>query len=196
MIILDAEYAEIAILQDGNKFRVEKFERDDGLCKRIIDISKAFWENRVLPAKEAYAKKVEAEKQGNIREIEKYESIIQQYEPEPDNSESYTEFMNERFLKQRESIDGTIDMYDLCKRDKVLNGLKSIIDDERTGIKNKLVKELTVESAEVIDFGKMGSVTWSERKGAKSRTFNNRIRELPGDDQLMQEFLKLNLDCY
>lgn len=196
MIILECDYAEIAILKDGNEFFVEKYSRDEGLCEKIIEISKAFWENRVLPAKEAFRKKQEAEKVGNMSEIEKWDAEIQKYEPEPDHSEAYNEFMNERFLKERESIEGTIEMYDLCKRDKVLNGIKGVINDERTGIKNVLVKKLTESGAEMIDFGRVGSVDWSERKGAKNRTFNNRIKENPTDEQLMKEFLKLNLDCY
>jgi len=89
-----------------------------------------------------------------------------------------------------------MELYDLCKRDKVLNGLKGLIDEERTGIKNFLVKELTLKGAEVIDFGKVGNVTWSERKGAKNRTFNNRIKESPTEEQLMEEFKKIDLDCY
>jgi putative phage-type endonuclease len=196
MIILETDYAEIAILKDGNEFTVEKIQRDESLCQRIIDISKSFWYNLVVPAKEAQEKKAEAEKSGNMAEVEKWDAEIQRHEPEPDNSEAYTAFMNEKFLKTRESIEGTMAYYDLAKKDKVLNGLKGIIDDERTGIKNILVKDLTLAGAEMIDFGRLGTVDWSERKGAKSRTFNNRIREKPSEEQLMAEFKKLNLECY
>uniref|UniRef100_A0A6M3LRC5 Putative exonuclease n=1 Tax=viral metagenome TaxID=1070528 RepID=A0A6M3LRC5_9ZZZZ len=196
MIILETDYAEIAILKDGNDFSVEKIQRDDSLCEKIIEISKGFWYNRVLPAKEAFAKRQEAEKAGNIGEVEKYDALIQKYEPEPDATEAYTDFMNERFLRERDSIDGTMELFDLCKRDKVLNGIKGLIDDARTGIKNILVKALTQAGAEQIDFGRLGTVAWSERKGAKNRTFNNRIKEKPTEDQLMAEFDKINQDCY
>ena len=196
MIILETDYAEIAILKDGNEFTVEKYQRDDSLCQRIIDISKSFWENRVLPAKEAFSKKQEAERAGNISEMEKWDAEIQRYEPEPDNSEAYTEFMSERFLKERQYVEGTMEYYDLCKQDKVLNGIKGIIDDERTGIKNILIKALTQKGAEQIDFGKLGTCDWSERKGAKNRTFNNRIKEKPTEEQLMREFMKINKECY
>jgi predicted phage-related endonuclease len=196
MIILETDYAEIAILKDGNEFIVEKVQRDDSLCEKIIEISKAFWFNRILPAKEAFAKMKEAERQGNISEVEKHEAFIQQLEPEPDRTEAYTEFMSERFLKEKSSMDGTMETYDLCKRDKVLNGIKGIIDDERTGIKNQLIKELTLKGAEMIDFGKLGSCDWSERKGAKNRTFNNRIKEKPSEDQLIVEFKKIDQECY
>lgn len=196
MIILETDYAEIAILKDGNEFIVEKVQRDNDLCQKIIDISKSFWYNRIVPAKQAYAKMKEAEKQGNMAEVEKYEAIIQQLEPEPDKTEAYTAFMSERFLKEKSSMEATMETYELCKKDKVLNGIKNIIDDERTGIKNQLIKELTLHGAESIDFGKLGSCDWSERKGAKSRTFNNRIKEKPSEDALLAEFKKINLDCY
>lgn len=196
MIILETDYAEIAILKDGNEFVVEKVARDEGLCEKIIDISKSFWEKLVLPAQQAHAKKVEAEKAGNISEVEKWDAKIMELEPEPDQSEAYTSFMNEKFLKTRESVEGTMRLYDLAKIDKTLNGLKGLIDDERTGIKNTIVKELTLAGAELIDFGRLGTIDWTERKGAKSRTFNNRIKEKPNEDQLLAEFKKLNLECY
>jgi len=196
MIILETDYAEIAILKDGNEFIVEKYNRDESLCQKITDISKDFWYKLVVPAKEAFAKRQEAEKAGNIGELEKYDAIIQKLEPEPDHSEAYTSFMNEKFLRERDSIEGTMEYFDLAKRDKVLNGIKGIIDDERTGIKNIFVKGLTLAGAEMIDFGRLGSVDWSERKGTKNRTFNNRIKEKPTEEQLMAEFLKINQECY
>ena len=196
MIILETDYAELAILKDGSEFIVEKYARDEGLCEKIISITKSFWENLVVPGKIAYAKKREAEKVGNISEVEKFEAEIQKHEPEPDHSEAYTSFMSERFLKERQSVEGTIELYDLAKQDKVLNGIKGIIDDERTGIKNRMIKTLTDAGAEQIDFGKLGTCDWSERKGAKNRTFNNRIKEKPSEEQLMREFLKIDQNCY
>ena len=196
MAILETDYAEIAILQDGNKFLVEKIQRDDVLCERIIEISRMFWENRVLPAKEAFAKKQMAEIDRNIPEIEKWDAVIQRHEPEPDRSEAYKEFMEERFLKERDVVEGTIDQYDLCKKDTFLRKLNGRIDDERTGIKNILLRDLGQAGAEVIDFGKLGNITWSERKGSKNRTFSVRIKENPTEDQVENEFKKINLNAY
>jgi putative phage-type endonuclease len=196
MIVIESDYAELAILKDGSELVIEKVQRDESLCEKIIDISKKFWYNLVVPAKEAHAKKLEAEKAGNIGEVEKYDAIIQRHEPEPDQTEAYTDFMNEKFLKERESVEGTMALYDLAKKDKVLNGIKGLIDGERTGIKNQLIKQLTLAGAELIDFGRLGTCDWTERKGAKSRTFNNRIKEKPTEEQLMQEFLKINQECY
>jgi predicted phage-related endonuclease len=194
MIILESSYAEIAILQDGNKFRVEKIQRDDGLCERIIEISKSFWFNRVIPAKEAFQKKMEAEKIGNVSEIEKWESEVIRYEPEPDNSEAYESFMSERFLKTRDSVDGDMNTYSLCTKDKMLLGISNRIEEERQGIKNIIINKLVQSGAELLDFGKLGNCTYSERKGAKNRTFSNRVKEKPSEDRIEKEFKKIDLE--
>jgi putative phage-type endonuclease len=196
MAIIEANYAEIVILQDGNKLRVEKIQRDDGLCERIIEMTKKFWYDRVLPGKEAFAKKQVAEKAGNIAEVEKWDAEIQKYEPDPDKTKSYQDFMNKKYLMERETIEGTMATYDLCKKDKVLLGVKNLINDERTGINNLLIKDLTLAGAEVIDFGRLGSYAWGERKGSKNRVPLNHIKEKPSEEQLLVEFNKLNLECY
>jgi putative phage-type endonuclease len=191
MIILETDYAEIAILKDGNEFTVEKYQRDEGLCEKIIDISKQFWENLVVPGKEAHAKKLEAEKAGNMAEIEKWDAQIQRYEPEPDHSQAYEAFMSEKFLKEREFIEGNMEDYKLCTKDKVLLGVAGRIDDERQFIKNSLIKKLTLAGSEIIDFGRLGQCAYSERKGAKNRSFANRVKEKPSEDRIEEEFNKI-----
>lgn len=191
MIIIESDYAEIAILQDGNVFKVEKIQRDEALCERIIEISKAFWENRVLPAKEAFERKGVAQMIANMQEVERWEAVIQRHEPDPDNSEAYKDFMEERFFKERETIEGTIDQYELCKRDTFLRRLKSRVEEERTGIQNLLLRDMNRYGVEVIDFGKLGNITWAERKGAKNRTFTVRIKESPGEEKVEAEFAKI-----
>jgi putative phage-type endonuclease len=191
MIILETDYAELAILQDGNQFRVEKYQRDEALCDSIINITKAFWENRVLPAKEAFKKKQMAELQGNIYEVEKYEAVIQRHEPDPDMSEAYKDFMEERFLKEREIVEGNMDHYVLCQRDAMLRKLVARMAKERVGIRNILLKVLSRYGVDTIDFGKLGTVTWAERKGRKRRTFTIRIKENPPEDKVEYEFSKI-----
>jgi putative phage-type endonuclease len=194
MIILETDYAEIAILKDGNEFTVERYQRDEGLCEKIINISRDFWYNLVLPGKEAQAKKKEAEKVGNMAEVEKWDARIQELEPEPDTTEAYREFQSERFLKERESVEGTMESYNLCKQDKMLLKVKSLIEEERAGIANTLIKQLTLNGAESIDYGRLGSYSWSERKGSKNRVTSNKIKESPSEDRVLEEFKKINLD--
>jgi putative phage-type endonuclease len=192
MAIMEADYAEIAMLVDGGSLQVEKIMRDEALIERILTISKAFWYNRVVPGQKAVEMRNLAEVDGNMAESEKWEAEIQRYEPDPDDSEAYKEFMEEKFVQERESVDGTMELYSLAKKDNFLRAMVNRIDKERTGIKNKFLQFLGNYGAESVDFGKLGVVNWSMRKGAKSRTFNNRTKEKPEEEYVDQEFEKLN----
>jgi putative phage-type endonuclease len=192
MIILDVDYAEIAMLVDGGQLQVEKIQRDEALCERLLTISKAFWYNRVVPGQKAMESRNIADMEGNVMESEKWEAEIQRVEPDPDDSEAYKDFMQEKFVKEREVVDGTMELYAIAKRDNFLKKIKSRLNKERIGIKNKFIQFLSNNGAESIDFGKLGVVNWSERKGSKSRTFNNRTKENPDEDYIENEFGKLN----
>ena len=192
MIIMDADYGEVVMLVDGGQLQVEKIQRDEALCERILTISKAFWYNRVVPGKEAIDKRNMADVAGDVMESEKWEGEIQRVEPDPDDSEAYKDFMERKFVVEREEVDGTMELYALAKFDKFLLKLNTRIDKERTWIKNKFIQFLTNNSVESVNFGKLGRVNWSKRKGAKSRTFNNRIKEKPNEDYVDEQFDKIN----
>ena len=189
---MDTDYAEIAMLVDGGTLQVEKIMRDEALIERILSISKAFWYNRVVPGREAVEKRNIAEADGDIGESEKWEAEVQRVEPDPDDSEAYKEFMEEKFVQEREVVDGTMELYSLAKRDNFLRAMINRIDKERTGIKNKFLQFLGNYGAESVDFGKLGVVNWSTRKGAKSRTFNNRTKEKPDEIYVDEQFDKLD----
>jgi len=196
MALLETDYAEIAMLVDGADFVVEKVQRDEALMNRILSLSKAWWYERVVPAKEAKRLADIAEAMGNVSETEKNEALIQRYEPEPDSSEAYKDFMAERFVKIRPSVEGNMQLYALAKRDNFLKKMKGKIDDERNRLKNIFIQFLTQNQAESIDFGKLGVVNWSEKKGSQSRTFNNRTKENPPEEYIDREFGKLDYNGF
>ena len=194
MIIFETDYAEIAMLVDGGNFVVEKVMRDDQLVERILSITKDFWYKRILPAKEALKNRSEHELIGNIVEIERCESIIQRLEPESDDSDAYAEFMEERFVKEREQTIGTLAQLKVAKDYRFLMSLRTHLDKVMQGIKNKFIKDFTDKDTESFDFGSLGYVNWSLRKGTKNRTFNNKLKEKPTDEQVEEQFNKLDLE--
>jgi hypothetical protein len=155
-----------------------------------------WWYERVLPAKEAKKRRDIADAMGNIAEAEKNEAMIQRYEPDPDSSEAYKDFMAERFIKVRPSVEGNMQLYALAKRDNFLKKMKGKIDDERSRLKNIFIQFLTQNQSESIDFGKLGVVNWSEKKGSPSRTFNNRTKENPSEEYIDREFEKLDYNNF
>jgi putative phage-type endonuclease len=196
MAVLDADYAEIAMLVDGGSLVVEKIMRDEALIERILTITKHWWYQRVVPGKKAVEQRNLAEVNGNLIESEKYDAEIQRLEPDPDDSEAYKEFMEEQFVETRPTVDGTMELYSLAKKDNFLRKMINRLDKERTGIKNMFIKFMTMNEASSVDFGKLGYVNWSERKGSSSRTFNNRTKESPDEDVVDREFGKLDHNAF
>ena len=196
MLILETDYAEIAMLVDGGNFVVEKVMRDESLIERIVEISKHFWYERVLPGKEARQRRDMADAEGNLSEIDRMDAIIQRLEPDPDDTEAYKDFMEEKFLKERVQVDGNMQLYHMARKDSFLIQMKNRIDSERSRVKNTFIQFMSRFGAEVVDFGKLGTVTWQESKGKASRTFYNRIKDKPGEDYIDQEFNKLDYNNY
>lgn len=194
MIVFEVDYAEIAILKDGNNFSVEYIKRDDTLCDQIISITKSWWYDRVVPAKEAMKKRDSYQEQGNTKGYESQEAIIQQLEPEPDDTEAYRQFQSEKFLKEREEVEGDLDTFDLCKTDEILKKIEGRIKKERSLVKNHLVKWIVDMGAEVISFDKLGKFTYSMKQGAKNRTALVSIKEKPDENRIEKEFQKLDLE--
>jgi hypothetical protein len=73
-----------------------------------------------------------------------------------------------------------------------LQKMRNRIDKERIGIKNMFIRFLTQHGAVSVDFGRLGYVNFSERKGSQSRTFSNRTKDKPDDDFIDDEFNKLD----
>lgn len=194
MIVFETDYAEIAMLVDGGRFEVEKVMKDEELAQRILSITQEFWYNKVLPGKEAKENWDKAEETGNIGVIEQCQYKIQQLEPEPDDSEAYQEFMEERFVKEREQTIGTFEQLYRAKEYRFLMSLRTHLEKVMQGLKNQFIKDFTDKDTETFDFGKVGYVNWSKRKGAKNRTFNNKLKEKPTDERIEEEFDKLNLE--
>ncbi len=196
MIILETDYSEICMLVDGNRLVVEKVQRDEELVKRILSISRQWWYDRVIPGKEAKKLRDECDAQGNIGESEKYEAIIQRLEPDPDYSEAYKDFMSDSFVKEREFVDGTMELYSLAKKYELMKKIKNEVDKTQALIKNTFIKFLKDNGAESVSFDSLGSVNWSDRKGSASRTFGCKIKEKPSEDIIKEEFAKIDQNCY
>lgn len=196
MIIMECDYAEIAILRDGSKFDVEYIQRDEQLCQKILNITHDFWFNRVLPAKEAFRKREEADMRGNLDESEKWNAQLHQLEPPPDETAAYEQFMNEKFVKERDSIQGTVEIYDLCKRDVVLRRVIARASKTRRYFRNILVKYIIENGVENIDFGKLGNVNYVRRRNNRNKTLTINIKEKPPQAVIDNEFAKIDQKCF
>jgi putative phage-type endonuclease len=190
MIIFETDYAEIAILEGGNKFRCEPIEKNERLIDQILTISHDFWYKRVVPARKVFEKR-ELSSEG--KEYEKYDLELQKLEPEPDNTEACKQFMEERFRKESEAIRGNMSDFKKAIKHRNLTCLKNRIDEERDLVRNQLIKKFVDSGVERINFGDEGYLRYYKKKNTETYQLDNRVVKLLSDSEVENIFNKIKL---
>jgi putative phage-type endonuclease len=159
--VADFAYGELALLKDGRQMEVIPFERNQVIIDGIIRQTKEFWERVV------YARKVIAE--------EGLDADLTQFEPEPDGSEAYADYLKERYKDGGAgTISGTEFHLALAKKHIELIGQRNVVEAEITKVTNQM-KDILRDFDE-IDFGALGKIQWkANAKGV--RTFNNYLKK-------------------
>jgi putative phage-type endonuclease len=93
MMVLEINYAEICALHNGNQIRIYPLEFSEKIGAMIEEETTKFW-NRVMPAKEAWAKF-----QSGFMTEEYAQTIIQKHEPDADGSEKTMELLSLKYQK-------------------------------------------------------------------------------------------------
>lgn len=168
MIVTETDYAEIAVLEDGGDFKIYKFERDEELCNRIIEETKKFWFEKVLPGRKLFKAKSIFMERGNMEKVEQVDSKIMYLEPEPDTSEAWKDYLSERFTKEVEVFRGDKFHLKLARSYKGVDAIMKALDKKKTLLKNHLIKAMVRNKSELMDLDKYGKVTYTDRGAYKS----------------------------
>lgn len=153
------KWGEIVSLKDGREIDVIPFEANESIQNTIIEKGSDFI-NRVKEGKRLI---------GLIKNDQELIQALSEIEPDADDSQPYTDFLNLRH-KLRESenmVDASYDhhiwgeryiKYSMlekeCKKRKVLNA-------------NKIKADMERQSASVVDFGCYGKITWRNKFNVK-----------------------------
>jgi len=116
LLVLELDYAEIAVLKDGRYFSASYILKDEDWVKSIKDNSDAFWNNRVIPGIKARAQSDEALMGKQEDAYEKFEAVIQHLEPEADDTRSYAFWLRDNYEKVVQTKEGTFDEFLLASR--------------------------------------------------------------------------------
>lgn len=153
--IMDLQYGELAILQNGRSFAVYPIQRNNEIIDGVIETTKAFWE-RVLEARIL------------LSEGKGFEKL----EPEPDDTKVYEKFMKERFIAKPIEIEGDPELLKTARKEKELTEQIKPLEQEKQGCKNILVSAM--REAEKINFGTAGYCSMKANvKGV--RTYRNNV---------------------
>jgi predicted phage-related endonuclease len=155
MMLFDADYAEIAMLQDGRELTVVPFERDERVVQIIEEHCSKFWDD-ILEARELYLEQKD----------------FTHLEPEPTSSEVYEQFLLDRF-KAHSGLEKDISkscQYHVNKFISFRNQEKKIV--ERKRFYSNKIKYYMGEATELLGVPN-ANVTWRPTASG-SRRFNVR----------------------
>jgi len=158
MMLTDSYYGEIAVLIGGNDFRVFHFERNEYHCSEILRKNTAFWEERVLPAREHLKMYHETRNEG-------YLAKAFALEPDPNENEAYKAILSERHQSEFTEILGTQDAYELMIKYVKTAGIRDIVKAKEAEIKNKIAHKFVQEKCDIMNFDTDGYIKYFLKKG-------------------------------
>lgn len=153
--MMKTDAACIFYLEDGNKFRGYRIPVIESIKDKILTRSEDFWK-RVLKGREIMA---------NVSDFDNRLKYLAELEPEPDGSEAYYDFMSDLFKRKNTfvRIDASPEDLDNILAYKRLSREMNVVDAVRQEHKNKIMKSLQDSSANIIDCGDLGRVTWNKK---------------------------------
>lgn len=168
LLVTGLEWGEVAILKDGNTFEVIPFERNEEIIAEIIEKGKAFF-HRVEIIRKAKELGFEGEK---------LQKLIDKYEPAPDNTLAYAEYMKETYRPDKqlparkaepEHIRWAIKYEEACEEEEKAQSKKTLYSN--------LLKNQMRDQYQEIDLGQMGRVLWKMDSAGKKRTFKVNLKK-------------------
>ncbi len=155
MMGLDCSYGEIALLEDGRNLWTVRIDRSATLERQIIEATQEFTD-RVNAAKSDMPN-------------------VQLYEPEPDGTQAYEQFVNKRYANsEAKTLVGDDEMYTLAMAHKQEMEHMKILEGNVREYSNAI--KAIMKEHEMLDFGSRGKIVWrTDARGIRS--LRNQIKE-------------------
>jgi len=186
LMLLGLDYGEIAVLKNGRYLDVFSFDENKDTQSDIVNAVNVFCKDHVEPALEHAHNYRKAKAIGDQVLEEESLAAIHEYEPDPGSSDTYEQFVKEKYLGEEITIQGTEEMLIFAKRDKELAYLKGQIEKMKQANKNKILKVIDHKQCDVIDFGDNGVVKFFTKKGGKLPQIGNNIKHEFNQDGLIE----------
>lgn len=190
MMVLDVQYAEVAAIIGGNKFRVFPIERDDSICNTVFNINKKFWENHVLPAREIFKEYLKAKSLGDKTAALNLYSQIQRYEPIIDSSKAYKEEATEMHSAEYEEVIGNETIKNNILMSKLYGEFISLLNKRKDEYDNKIKQAFIQEHCEKITFDECGSIRFFLAKGKTNKQLDFKKFKLSPKEAEIKDYIK------
>lgn len=166
LLITDLQYGELAMLIDGRKLEVIRFERNDEMIEKIIEDTTRFW-RKVLEGRSILADNTMSEEQKWIE--------LSAIEPQPDSSEGWTNFLKENYKTPDDALPA------LQGNEQLLEYARAYMEaseetkeaEEKKAYYANQIRYAMGEHQEVVFEGN-GKITW--KMSGKSRSLSVKLK--------------------
>jgi putative phage-type endonuclease len=152
MLVTGMAWGEICYLKDGRQIGCVTFEADKEIQDKILERANAF-RNMVLQAREAIE---------GVEDADHAYNIAAQFEPGPDKSEAYNDFISERHKQRQTETVVTASEEDQLVADRYVKTglLLKKLDAQKTFLQSQLKKSMGDAQVMMLNDGK---ITWRKQ---------------------------------
>jgi len=192
LLLLEADYGELAILKNGRYLDVFPFEINYEICELIIDQTYKFWYDHVLPAKKWVEQMEKAQMVGDEQYYNECKHQIQMLEPKVGSNKTAEMFVKENYRKNKTSIMGSETLLKKGKKDAYIASIISTLNEIKQKNKNEILIEFLHNNCEYIDFEEEGNLRYFVRKGSTLPQLGNNLKQKFNKNQIT-ELIQKNL---
>ena len=196
MICLGIDYGELAVIQDGNRFKVTPYDWNQEYVEKLLEATHEFWYGNVIPAREVYHRIKLSEQAGDPeRVMEELWGDFQQWEPEPTNEENFSSYVQKtRKVEVGESMIGDDALLKAARNYNAMNCIKNVVDKAQLTFKNQLIDRMSKEGVDEIHFDGKGWVRNRAGKNQSNPTFRVSDKIWPYEFKVANQLAEFDFD--
>lgn len=174
MLVTECDYAELAILEGGNNFRVEYFEADLKIQQAILEKTRHYWEI-ILKMRELNAERDQLLIAGDHEQAEECKLEIDNMLPLPVAGEAYSEYYSDKHAPESDEgyIQGTFEDYRLVRARQQYSALAKKWEEKKEEIDNLFRHKFVTNGVNLIDFGNRGKLRYRKYKNGYSPDYKS-----------------------
>ena len=193
MLILEADYGEIATFVDGWHLQVTPLPLIPKLAEDLLSESRKFWYEQVLPAKAIKRGLHRAYASQNFELATRLEAALYSYEPVAIGTPSYVEYLAESAQQNPVRLQQDKSIYDHALWMRKIDAMKKELDKKKMNHEAIIRSHFRRKEGTEMDFDELGTIRIKRRKNSEKAILYNYVEDRRGKEALKRDaFLAIN----
>jgi hypothetical protein len=167
MLVTETDYAELAVLEDGSKFKVIPFKKDQDMQEIIVNKSEETYQliRRLRTMREEIMYYLN---EGQVQKANKLQAEFDSHLPLPHDEEAAKEYYSQKMLIEHPEFMGSeTDRAYVRERQRINEFIKGL-EKEKQLYENLIMRTFSLEKCEYMTLGTNGKVRYHKVEGRKN----------------------------